>query len=328
MRYASCTETSEFDAVFRAIAADVPLTMPDFDPMSEPAERGGALDTLLPADRPLTVTAMTEVFARLSGTRVIVILDEFHPRGLGRLQAVGRQLLPAKNLSDRSIRVRIAGVAANLTELIEHIPSIRRNILGLPGPMMSAEEMAEMIALGEAAGQSYLFAGRARCRRRGGAGLPRCHRGGSAGGGARDRPAAARGGGGRRRRRAPRRHADGADGRRPARSSRWRWCGRAGGGTAALAAERVLSGFRLRHAGRGRRADGAGGARRHRRRADAPAPTRRPRRIASPTTARRSTSGWRAAWRRGGPGDPITRCSIKRYRSRFASLRRRDVVGG
>lgn len=154
VRYTSCTETSEFDQTFRAIAADVPLLYhADFDPTSEPAERGAALDSLLPADKPLTVTMMTEVFAKLSGTRVIVILDEFDRAHSPEFKRSVAELI--KNLSDRSIRVQlvIAGVAANLTELIEHIPSIRRNILGLPVPMMTQEEIAEMISLGEAAGQ-------------------------------------------------------------------------------------------------------------------------------------------------------------------------------
>jgi len=154
VRYTSCTETSEFDPTFRAIAADVPLLYhADFDPTSEPAERGAALDSLLPADKPLTVATMTEVFAKLSGTRVIIILDEFDRALSPEFKRSVAELI--KNLSDRSIRVQlvIAGVAGNLTELIEHIPSIRRNILGLPVPMMTQEEIAEMIALGEAAGQ-------------------------------------------------------------------------------------------------------------------------------------------------------------------------------
>ena len=153
VRYTSCTERSEFDATFRAIAADVPLLYhADFDPTSEPAERGAALDTLLP-ERELTVATLTEVFAKLSGTRLLIILDEFDRATSPEFKRSVAELI--KSLSDRSIRVQIviAGVAANLTELVEHIPSIRRNILGLPMPAMTREEMAEMIALGEAIGQ-------------------------------------------------------------------------------------------------------------------------------------------------------------------------------
>ncbi|KQT34618.1 hypothetical protein ASG29_00095 [Sphingomonas sp. Leaf412] len=153
VRYASCTETSEFDAVFRAIAADVPLLYhADFDPTSDRAESGAALDSLLP-DRELTVATLTEVFAKLSGTRVLIILDEFDRATSVEFKRQVAELI--KGLSDRSIRVQIviAGVAANLTELVEHIPSIRRNVLGLPMPMMTDEEMGEMIALGESIGQ-------------------------------------------------------------------------------------------------------------------------------------------------------------------------------
>lgn len=153
VRYTSCTEKSEFDATFRAIAADVPLLYhADFDPTSEPAERGAALDSLLP-ERELTVATLTEVFAKLSGTRVLIVLDEFDRATSPEFKRSVAELI--KSLSDRSIRVQlvIAGVAANLTELVEHIPSIRRNILGLPMPAMTAEEMQEMIALGESIGQ-------------------------------------------------------------------------------------------------------------------------------------------------------------------------------
>ena len=153
VRYTSCTETSEFDATFRAIAADVPLLYhADFDPTSEPAEKGAALDSLLP-EKELTVATVTEVFAKLSGTRVLIVLDEFDRAVSPDFKRSIAELI--KSLSDRAIRVQIviAGVAANLTELVEHIPSIRRNVLGLPVPMMTQEEVAEMISLGEAAGQ-------------------------------------------------------------------------------------------------------------------------------------------------------------------------------
>ena len=56
-----------------------------------------------------------------------------------------------KNLSDRSIRVQllIAGVAANLTELLEHIPSIQRSIFALQIPRMTEAEVRQLIKIGE-----------------------------------------------------------------------------------------------------------------------------------------------------------------------------------
>src|SRR3546814_8733355 len=56
-----------------------------------------------------------------------------------------------KNLSDRSARVQlvVAGVAANFMELIEHIPSIRSNVLNLELPRMDDSEVDEMLQRSE-----------------------------------------------------------------------------------------------------------------------------------------------------------------------------------
>lgn len=150
VRYASCSETSDFDATFRAIVAGIPLLYhADFDPTSEEAERGATLTDLL-SDKPLTVAEITEIFDRLSGTRVLIILDEFDRAHSADFKRSLAELI--KSLSDRAVRVQIviAGVAANLTELVEHIPSIRRNVLGIPVRMMNEAEITELIELGEA----------------------------------------------------------------------------------------------------------------------------------------------------------------------------------
>ena len=149
VRYASCSEASEFDPVFRTVAAGIPLLYhSDFDPTSEAAERGAALDELLP-DRTVGVPQITDAFSRLSGTRVLVVLDEFDRATSPDFKRSIAELI--KNLSDQSIRVQIviAGVAANLTELVDHIPSIRRNVLGIPITTMAREEIVELVELGE-----------------------------------------------------------------------------------------------------------------------------------------------------------------------------------
>lgn len=149
VRYTSCSETSEFDPIFRAITADIPLLYhADFDPTSEEAERGGTLADLLP-EQTLTPVRISESFARLSGTRVLIMLDEFD-----RVQSTDFKRSIAeliKNLSDQSIPVQIviAGVAGNLNELLEHIPSIRRNVAGIPVTGMADDEVRELIHMGE-----------------------------------------------------------------------------------------------------------------------------------------------------------------------------------
>jgi hypothetical protein len=149
VRYTSCSESSEFDDVFRQMMADIQLLYHrEFDPTSPEAEKGLTLgDTF--DDRPLTPSNLSEVCAKLAGTRVLLILDEFDRASSAAFRNSVAELI--KNLSDRSARVQIVigGVAGNLVELIEHIPSIRRNVIGIPvGPMDDAD-LTQIIANAE-----------------------------------------------------------------------------------------------------------------------------------------------------------------------------------
>ena len=152
VRYVSCSEDSDFDQTFRAVAADVPLLFHDeFDPTSPETERGSNLADVL-GDRPLTPASVSEAFAKLTGTRLLIILDEYDRASSPQFRLSVAELI--KNLSDRSARAQlvIGGVAANLSELIEHIPSIRRNVLGIAVGAMSDDELAEIIRNAEAIG--------------------------------------------------------------------------------------------------------------------------------------------------------------------------------
>ncbi|MDP3853499.1 AAA family ATPase [Phenylobacterium sp.] len=147
--YCSCGAGSNFEEIFRAVAADIPLLFHSgFAPTAEQAERGGSLADLLPAG-PLSPRTVADLFAKLTGTRVLVVLDEFDVCENPEFRRNIAELI--KNLSDRSIRTQlvIAGVAADLTELVEHIPSIRRNIFALQVPKMTAAEISHLVENGE-----------------------------------------------------------------------------------------------------------------------------------------------------------------------------------
>lgn len=147
--YCSCGAASTFDEIFRAVAADVPLLFHrGFAPTADEAEKGGTLADLLPAST-LTPRLVADLFAKLTGTRVLVVLDEFDVCESADFRRNIAELI--KNLSDRSIRTQlvIAGVAADLTELVEHIPSIRRNIFALQVPKMTAAEVNHLVENGE-----------------------------------------------------------------------------------------------------------------------------------------------------------------------------------
>lgn len=147
--YCSCGAASTFDEIFRAVAADVPLLFHrGFSPTADEAEKGGTLADLLPAST-LTPRLVADLFAKLTGTRVLVVLDEFDVCESPDFRRNIAELI--KNLSDRSIRTQlvIAGVAADLTELVEHIPSIRRNIFALQVPKMNTAEVNHLVEAGE-----------------------------------------------------------------------------------------------------------------------------------------------------------------------------------
>lgn len=151
VRYMSCGERTHFDALFRAVLTDVPLLFHDkYDPTANEIEDGMSFADLLD-DRALTVDLVSDILTKVAGTRLLIVLDEFDRATDAEFRRSVAELI--KNLSDRGSHVQlvIAGVAQNLTEIIEHVPSIRRNILGLLLPNMTQDEIAELIGNGQQA---------------------------------------------------------------------------------------------------------------------------------------------------------------------------------
>jgi hypothetical protein len=131
------------------VAGDIPLLFHSgYAPTTAEAETGSSLASLLPA-RKVLPRQFGDLCTKLTGTRVLIILDEFDRAESLEFRRDLAELI--KILSDRSVRVQlvIAGVAADLAELVEHIPSVRRNILAIPVPLMAAEEIGELVTNGE-----------------------------------------------------------------------------------------------------------------------------------------------------------------------------------
>jgi Cdc6-like AAA superfamily ATPase len=146
--YASCGATSRFDEIFRAALREVPmLYLSSVTPTGHEAESGATLADRLPQG--FDARQLGELCAEVTGTRVLILLDEYDRiQDTAFRQSVAELI---KNLSDRAARVQlvIAGVASNLQELTGYIPSIRRNVIGLPIPRLSEEEVRAIIGLGE-----------------------------------------------------------------------------------------------------------------------------------------------------------------------------------
>jgi len=147
--YLSCGAASNFDETFRAVARDIPLLYHgDYGPTAHEAETGASVAGLLPTG-PLLPRQFGDLCGKLTGTRVLIILDEFDRAIDPQFRRDVAELM--KILSDRSVRVQlvVAGVAADLAELVEHIPSVRRNILAIPVPLMNNEEIGDIVRNGE-----------------------------------------------------------------------------------------------------------------------------------------------------------------------------------
>ncbi len=150
--YASCGANSRFDSIFRGVLSEVPqLYLRNVSPTDKQAESGATVADLLP-EGDFDARLLGDICADITGTRVIVILDEYDRVGASEFRQSVAELI--KNLSDRAARVQlvVTGVASNLQELIGYIPSIRRNVVGLPMPKLTPDEVQKLIAIGEAAG--------------------------------------------------------------------------------------------------------------------------------------------------------------------------------
>ena len=152
--YATCGSDSGFDSVFRQVAASVPLR---HHAAADPATVAptDSLASLI-GDAPLDVPRAAELLGGLRGARLLVLLDEFDRAQSEQFRLQVAELVKALSDTAASVQLVIAGVASNLNALIRHIPSIRRNIIGLPlGPMRN-EELQSLLTLGsERSGLSF-----------------------------------------------------------------------------------------------------------------------------------------------------------------------------
>jgi len=138
--YGSCGVEARFDDMFRTFAEQIPLLYhAGISPTADEGEHNRSLAGLL-GEGPVDPRELADVFSKIVGTRVLIVLDEYDRVADAAFRRDVAELI--KNLSDRAARVQLVltGVASNLDELIGFTPSIRRNIVGLAvGPMADAE---------------------------------------------------------------------------------------------------------------------------------------------------------------------------------------------
>ena len=154
--HGTCGAGSRFDEMFRTLLEAIPLLyLKNISPTGPEVERGASFASRLPAG-PFDARELSELLSQISGIRVLIILDEYDRLENEQFRQYTAELI--KNLSDRAAPVQlvIAGVSSNLHELIGYIPSIRRNVIGLPLPQLSFEETEALVGLGNSvAGVSF-----------------------------------------------------------------------------------------------------------------------------------------------------------------------------
>ena len=147
--YLSCGAQSEFSETFKTAATAIPLLYHSTtSPISSNAQGGRTVSDLLGPEK-ITPRQFADAVSMLVGTRVLIVLDEFDRANSEEFRRDVAELI--KSLSDMSARVQlvIAGVASDLADLLEYIPSVRRIVRALRIPAMSDEEVVELISNGE-----------------------------------------------------------------------------------------------------------------------------------------------------------------------------------
>lgn len=148
---ATCGAGSEFDVLFRTLLRDIPLIYHEsVSPTDSGSGSSATLASLLP-DRPFDSRELSDLLSGVTSVRILLMLDEYDRVESETFRLNIAELI--KNLSDRAAPVQlvIAGVSSNLHELIGYIPSIRRNVVGVPLPKLTETEVAQIIRHGEAA---------------------------------------------------------------------------------------------------------------------------------------------------------------------------------
>lgn len=146
--YDSCSGDTRFDTIARSILSRLPLIYHKETPLvSDEVESGESFANLL-TDKPVGAREMSDLLTQVIGTRVLVILDEYDRVEDAVFRRQTAELI--KNLSDRMapVHLLIAGVAEDLDELIDYIPSIRRNIAAIEVPAMTNDEIREIVRIG------------------------------------------------------------------------------------------------------------------------------------------------------------------------------------
>ena len=141
----SCSAESDFDAIMRGLARDLPASLLAI-PVAAQGDTEGC-EAALPAGR-LEPRDIALLPRRLAAPHLVLLIDEFD-RVVD--EATRTRLADTiKQVSDRAVPLSflIVGVSENLEHLLGRHPSIQRNVVGVPLPLMGDEEILGILDLG------------------------------------------------------------------------------------------------------------------------------------------------------------------------------------
>jgi hypothetical protein len=141
----SCSCDSEFEVIMRGLARDLPNSLLAVPAVDEPSLEG--CEAALPRAwlQPRDIVCFP---GRLTGGHLLLIIDEFDRVTDGPTRT--RLADTIKQVSDRGapLSFLIVGVSDSLEELLGRHPSIQRNVVGVPLPLLSDAEANEILELG------------------------------------------------------------------------------------------------------------------------------------------------------------------------------------
>ncbi len=142
----SCAAEDDYDAILRGLLRSLPRSLLAV-PVQQGEERLLGCEAALPDGR-LQPHDVLGLAGRFTGRRMVLVVDEFDR--IGDVATRTRLADTIKLLSDRAAPILfiIVGVSDNVEELLGRHPSIQRNVVSVPLPLLTDVEIEALLERG------------------------------------------------------------------------------------------------------------------------------------------------------------------------------------
>lgn len=140
--YGSASEGADVDGLFRPFLDELPL------------QRG--LAASIPADKPLGIQQLANLFVQGVNQRTLLIVDEFDRVAAERTRHEVASLLKLLTDMHSAVQIVLVGIAGNVDGLLAAHPSLRRHLAAQPVAPIERDELAGLLRLcAQQAGLSF-----------------------------------------------------------------------------------------------------------------------------------------------------------------------------